>query len=386
MKTVYYLIVSILMLTIGCNSETAKQKDEIANIPDAGPPKCGFHDAEAFNLSLGSYVGRKGITYYVANKPTYMDSTKAVDVIKRAWSAWQEHIEVPFINRTWDSAHAEIIIKFENLDGRGGELGQSEFPPTEDLGYHQQRNIIFDNYDVAGSREGSPAFDFFTIAVHEFGHSCGLKHCDDDDAVMFWQYHGITTGLSIDDIAGVREKYNKHVFTDKYGRKYKYFVKNQPGKASKYFYNAEFYTKCQYQTGHYLDSSLIPSITIIRDHYGIPIKILSSYRTHECNNIAGGATRSRHMKFDALDWKFTGPHAVMMHDRYIDDIRNKGIVFQKLFDAGIRGFGSYATSNHIDTRENGNMLTWKGKFYNTWGRLNDRALWAPDFYGVEKCE
>lgn len=383
MKKYFYILVSLSILLIGCNQSQSNQ--EVANIPDAGPPRCNFHDVEAYNLSLGSYRAHKSIKYFVANKPALMDSTKAQVIVEKAWKAWSEYIEKPIIH-VLDKASADIVIRFDNMDGRGGMLGQAEFPPYDNFDTIQ-RSVVFDNYDlVQGNKEGAAVFDFFTTAVHEFGHSLGLKHCDDVDAIMFWQYNGIKNKLTIDDIVGIREKYNTDGFNDWNGKRFKYFARGIAGHASKNFELNEFYTKCNFSTGHYLDSAVIPAIQFIRGYYGVPIKILSSYRTYECNNLAGGATYSRHMKYDAIDWKFTGRFARTMHDRYIDDIKNKGIVFQKLFSIGIRGFGCYPTSNHIDTRENSNMYSWNGKFYNVWGKANELAILAPDYFGVENCE
>ncbi len=334
-------------------------------------------------ITWGVYSKLETITYFVANKPDNMDSATANDIIDRAWSVWSEHLDGREISRV-DKAPADVLILFQNMDGTGGTLGQSEFPPKDDQD-QRERTVIFDNYDLAGSKEGTASFDFFTIAVHEFGHSLGLMHCDDNQAVMFWQYNGIKHLLTIDDISGVREKYNPTTF--RRGSKcYLYFTAGLHGKVSKNFALSEFYTKCRYNTGHYLDSILIPSVQYIRGYYGVPVKIISTYRTYECNKQAGGATKSQHMQYDAVDWKFTGKYASVMHKRYRDDIKNKGIVFQALFKIGCRGFGTYATSNHLDGRVSGNMFYYKGSFYNVWGTANESALLAPDFYGIENCE
>jgi hypothetical protein len=314
-----------------------------------------------------------------------MDSLTAQLIINRAWAVWSEHIGKP-IYQVFNSWDAEIVIRFEKLDGAGGTLGQSEFPPY-DASDTKQRTVLFDDWDLIAPKEGRAIFDFFTVAVHEFGHSLGLKHCEDDQAVMYYRYNNIKQKLTIDDICGVREKYNICSFKTG-GKYYKYFTKGMKGRASENFSYSEFYTKCQFGTGHYLDSALIPAIQMIRSYYATPIKILSTYRTFECNNQAGGATYSRHLKYDGLDWKFDGRNAHSVHERYIVDVKVGGVVFRRLFEMGIRGFGGYPTSNHIDTRENANMMIYAGKFYNKWGRLNDNALIgiAPSYFGIERCE
>jgi predicted Zn-dependent protease len=44
------------------------------------------------------------------------------------------------------------------------------------------------------------------VALHEFGHSLGLRHSTDRSAVMFPTFTGRST-LNTDDIAAIRQLY-----------------------------------------------------------------------------------------------------------------------------------------------------------------------------------
>lgn len=56
--------------------------------------------------------------------------------------------------------------------------------------------------------------DFFTVALHELGHSLGLSHTPDRNAVMFPYYNGYNDSpqpqLGYDDILGMYDLYSKY--------------------------------------------------------------------------------------------------------------------------------------------------------------------------------
>lgn len=60
---------------------------------------------------------------------------------------------------------------------------------------------------------GYNGIDFFTVALHELGHSLGLSHTPVTNAVMFPYYNGYDDKpqptLDYDDILGMYELYSK---------------------------------------------------------------------------------------------------------------------------------------------------------------------------------
>src|ERR1035438_9677714 len=52
--------------------------------------------------------------------------------------------------------------------------------------------------------------DLYSVALHEAGHALGLGHSDRPGAVMY-PYYRLSTGLTDDDIAGIRALYGSNV-------------------------------------------------------------------------------------------------------------------------------------------------------------------------------
>ncbi|MES0863270.1 D-Ala-D-Ala carboxypeptidase family metallohydrolase [Ruegeria sp. SCPT10] len=89
---------------------------------------------------------------------------------------------------------------------------------------------------------------------------------------------------------------------------------------------------------------LVNALDRIRKELGAPIQLISVYRSPEYNRHVGGATSSRHMQFDAADFRVLGGGA-----------GNSGRwskVAKKLRSTGAfrGGVGIYPTFVHIDTR------------------------------------
>ncbi|MBP7948906.1 MAG: DUF882 domain-containing protein [Verrucomicrobiales bacterium] len=100
--------------------------------------------------------------------------------------------------------------------------------------------------------------------------------------------------------------------------------------------------------------NIVPTLRIVdelRESFGKPCTILSSYRSPDYNKAVGGVGLSQHMEFRALDIAFDGVSPQQVYDRLID-WRSKG-----KFTGGL---GLYPGNGfvHIDTR--GSNATWRG--------------------------
>jgi N-acetylmuramoyl-L-alanine amidase len=100
--------------------------------------------------------------------------------------------------------------------------------------------------------------------------------------------------------------------------------------------------------------NIVPTLRIVddlRESFGKPCRILSSYRAPDYNRAVGGAPLSQHKEFTALDIIIDGISPQRVYDRLIE-WRKAG-----KFTGGL---GLYPSSGfvHIDTR--GRNATWKG--------------------------
>ena len=101
--------------------------------------------------------------------------------------------------------------------------------------------------------------------------------------------------------------------------------------------------------------SIVPTLHIVdelRESFGKPCRILSSYRSPDYNKTVGGVGLSQHKEFTALDITIDGVSPQRVYDRLME-WRKAG-----KFTGGL---GLYPSSGfvHIDTR--GNNATWRGR-------------------------
>ena len=101
--------------------------------------------------------------------------------------------------------------------------------------------------------------------------------------------------------------------------------------------------------------NIVPTLSIVddlRESFGKPCRILSSYRSPSYNKTVGGASSSQHLEFTALDISFNGVSPERVYDRLLE-WRKAG-----KFTGGL---GIYPSSGfvHIDTR--GHNATWRGR-------------------------
>lgn len=82
-------------------------------------------------------------------------------------------------------------------------LAQTYFPPpqgsTEAGDLEINTNM---NFSIGGA-----GYDFFSVMLHETGHSLGLEHSQNPESIMYYRYQGVRTGPQAVDIAGMQSIY-----------------------------------------------------------------------------------------------------------------------------------------------------------------------------------
>ena len=128
----------------------------------------------------------------------------------------------------------------------------------------------------------------------------------------------------------------------------KYYKKDYEEKITDNFKVKEFACKGNDSDFLLIDIDVVKTLqSCVRNKYGIPIIILSGFRTQAYNQSCGGAPKSKHLEGGAIDFTFANQKI------FID--KHKEII-KTLIDAGIKGIGLYIKDRkppyiHIDNRE-----------------------------------
>ncbi|XP_006887368.1 PREDICTED: matrix metalloproteinase-27 [Elephantulus edwardii] len=172
-------------------------------------PRCGVPDVGQYGYTLPGWR-KRNITYRIMNYTPDMTRADVNEAIQKALAVWSKVTPLTFTRIS--KGIADIMIAFRTkvhgwcpryFDGPLGVLGHA-FPPGLGLG----GDTHFDE-DENWSKDGE-GFSLFLVAAHEFGHSLGLSHSNDQTALMFPNYVSLDPNkypLSQDDISGIQSIY-----------------------------------------------------------------------------------------------------------------------------------------------------------------------------------
>lgn len=155
--------------------------------------------------------GASALRYYVSATSRDLSPALTHGEIGRALAEWSRHVDVSFTPAAspydpralailWGPASHGDSYPFEPhvLAHAFYPAPHSPEPIAGDVHFN-------DGFDWGASDPSR--YDVYSIMLHETGHSLGLTHSSDPDAVMYPMYRGIYAGLTGTDIASARHLY-----------------------------------------------------------------------------------------------------------------------------------------------------------------------------------
>lgn len=200
----------IALAALACSNLTtsptsAEPEYRYDDLPEAGDESAAFSEYRAI-----SQWGKLEITYFFVNGTGKIAGEDEKALVRQAFDLWAQHTPLTF-TETANRSQADIVIGWaagdhgdgDPFDGPGDVLAHASFPnPYDD----RQVFLHFDD-DERWVNSNSQNVDLLTVAAHEIGHTLGLGHSNDPDALMYPSYSGPHRFLGEDDIAGAQSLY-----------------------------------------------------------------------------------------------------------------------------------------------------------------------------------
>jgi hypothetical protein len=198
------LSISCSMLTPASppSSEPEYRYDEL---PNADHESAAFSEYRAI-----SQWDKLELTYFFINGTGKLPGNEEHDLVRQAFALWAQSTPLTFTEIS-DGSQADIAIGWapgehgdgDPFDGPGDVLAHASFPnPYDD----RQVFLHFDD-DERWVNSDSRNVDLLTVAAHEIGHTLGLGHSNDPNALMFPSYSGPHRFLGNDDLTGAQSLY-----------------------------------------------------------------------------------------------------------------------------------------------------------------------------------
>ncbi len=175
-------------------------------------PRCSMPD---FVVSAGEvddyvYSGRKwakmALTYMYDNFTPDLTQTVVRRALRGAFDQWDSKSCLSFSEA---KTGADITLSWESGDHGDGYPFDGTLGVLAHAFYPEDGRIHFDEDELWTDDNPPSGIDLASVALHEIGHSLGLAHSNDTQAVMYAYYGGRRRDLRSDDIAGIQSIYGK---------------------------------------------------------------------------------------------------------------------------------------------------------------------------------
>ncbi len=186
-------------------------------------PRCGVADLSAgaepapgvasFVASGGQWTSNN-LTYKFVNGTADLAGDAEQDFVRQAFQVWADVTPLTF-TEVVGQGDADFLVSWvtgdhgdgSSFDGPGHVLAHAFFPPPINPHPGIAGDVHFDDAETWADTHGGGNIDLLTVAIHEIGHSLGLRHSNVGSAIMFPTYNGIRHDLDADDIAGIQSIY-----------------------------------------------------------------------------------------------------------------------------------------------------------------------------------
>jgi hypothetical protein len=206
MKHFRYLLAASVLFVFACSFLTPSAPAETGyrydNLPD--------EDDNSAEFRALSKWGKTNISYFFINGTQKISGDDEFQIVRDAFALWSSQTALTFTEVS-SRQQADILIGWaegdhgdgDSFDGPGDVLAHASFPNP-----YQARQVFlhFDDSERWVNSE-TQNVDLLTVAAHEIGHTLGLGHSDDPNALMYPSYSGPHRFLGRDDIAGVQSLY-----------------------------------------------------------------------------------------------------------------------------------------------------------------------------------
>jgi hypothetical protein len=210
LRGIYRLVIPLLILTLACSLAPSIPITGGFGYRYDGLARAKQEGSAIANYQAISKWANTDISYYFINGTDQLPGDTEQQVISQAFALWAAQAPLTF-TQVSDQSQADIVIGWatgdhgdgDPFDGPGDVLAHSSFPnPYDD----RQVFLHFDD-DEHWVNSDTGDVDLETVAAHEIGHTLGLDHSDDPNALMYPSYEGPHRALGADDIAGIQDLY-----------------------------------------------------------------------------------------------------------------------------------------------------------------------------------
>ncbi|KAK7455714.1 hypothetical protein BaRGS_00039454 [Batillaria attramentaria] len=153
------------------------------------------------------------LTWKLSRPTNKIDRTKQKSVIRAALDEWAQVAPLSFQESQFGDVDIDMLFGARDhgdkypFDGPSKVLAHAYGPiySTSIKG-----DVHFDNDETWTTDNAGHGADLLIVATHELGHSLGLKHSRDPNALMY-PYYGTTNALGDDDIRAIQYLYGKRI-------------------------------------------------------------------------------------------------------------------------------------------------------------------------------